>query len=223
MYSVEWRGFTLQWYIKLWHSIEVWKSVLDSWYVACIAAGLSLMMGLLAVVYGVQTGLKRYFVLFYASVAIPEVVLAVGLLSLFIFLAMPLGYTTLIIAHALIGLGYVIPIIQTRFSEIDKRLIEASSDLGATYGQTLYNIIVPLLVPALLSAAILVFIISWDDFILSFFCSGSSVQTVPLYIFSMIRSGTTPLVNALSTLLLVLTSLLVLIFTYLNRGWRIKR
>ena len=146
----------------------------------------------------------------------PEIVLAVGLLSLFSFFAIPLGSITLIIGHTLLGLGYVIPILHGRFVELDRSLIEASYDLGATQRQTFFAIVLPLLMPALLSSGLLVFIISLDDFIVSFFCAGASVQTLPLYIFAVIRSGSSPMINALSTIMLIFTSFFVLIFSFLQ-------
>lgn len=99
---------------------------------------------------------------------------------------------------------------------LDYRYTEASLDLGATQSQTFFRIIIPLLSPALMAASLLVFIISLDDFLISFFCSGGAAQTLPLYIFSMIRSGSTPVVNALSTLMLVVSSLIVLLFSSLK-------
>lgn len=211
-----WKGFSLQWYQALWASSDIWLALQNSLIVAISSMVLSLIIGLLFVFYGTHTFLGRFFIMFYASLATPEIVLAVGLLSLFSFFSIPLGLTTLIAGHTLIGLGYVIPILHTRYQELDKRYLEASLDLGATEGQTLKRVMVPLLMPALMAAGLLVFVLSLDDFIISFFCSGGSTQTLPIYIFVMIRSGATPIVNALSTILLVVSSLLVLLFSSLK-------
>jgi len=154
--------------------------------------------------------------LFYGGLAAPEVVLAVGLLTLFYFLMVPLGLTTIIAGHTLVGLGYTIPIIQSRFEELDTRYTEASMDLGASQFQTLWRVIVPLLYPALIASGLLVFIVSLDDFVIAFFTSGAATQTLPMYIFSMIRSGATPVVNALSVFLLVISSLVVMMFSWLQ-------
>ncbi len=211
-----WKGATLAWYRELWQSVEVWDAVKNSLTVACTASLLSLTLGILAILYVPRTLLSRATLLFYGTLAIPEIVLAVGLLSFFSFFSVPFGLTTLIVSHTLIGLGYVVPLIYARYSEIDYVLMEASADLGATRSQTYWRVIVPLMFPALFAAGLLVFIISLDDFVVSFFCSGGSTQTLPMYIFSMIRSGTTPVVNALSTVLLMISSLLVLLFSSLN-------
>ncbi|MCL5874951.1 MAG: ABC transporter permease subunit, partial [Candidatus Dependentiae bacterium] len=118
--------------------------------------------------------------------------------------------------HTLIGLGYVIPMIQSRFAELDYRYMEASLDLGATPTQTLVRVTLPLLLPAVIASSVLVFIISLDDFVISFFTAGGATQTLPMYIFSLIRSGETPLVNAVSTILLVMSSLAVLVYSLLT-------
>lgn len=211
-----WHGFSLQWYHALWASADIWNALANSLIVASCSVIFSLVIGLWFVFYSSRTFLGHFYIMFYASLATPEIVLAVGLLSLFSFFSIPLGLTTLIAGHTLIGLGYVIPILHSRYQELDKRYMEASLDLGATEGQTLRRVMIPLLSPALIAAALLVFVLSLDDFIISFFCSGGSTQTLPIYIFVMIRSGATPIVNALSTLLLVVSSLLVLIFSSLK-------
>jgi len=106
--------------------------------------------------------------------------------------------------------------VYSRFIELDQSLIEASYDLGATQRQTFFSIVLPLLMPALISAGLLVFIISLDDFIISFFCAGASVQTLPLYIFGVIRTGASPMINALSTIMLLFSSFFVLLFSFLH-------
>lgn len=212
-----WVGFSLKWYHELFQSAALWQACYNSIIVAASATALSLLMSVGLIYYSVMGGnLKRFLLLFYANALIPEIVLAVGLLTFLSFLSVPLGIPTLIVAHTVLGLGFVMPIVYARFMDLDKRLIEASLDLGATPTVTFLKITLPLLRPALVAAGLLVFIISFDDFILSFFCAGSEAQTLSLYIFSMIRYGISPVVNALSTILLAVTSILVLIFCSLN-------
>jgi len=215
-YTYQWSGFTLQWYHELFASVEIWDALKNSLIVAASSVFLSTIMGVLLVFYSAHTFFNKAFVLFYGNLVMPEIVLAVGMLSAFSFFAIPLGLTTLIAGHTLLGLGYVVPMVRARFIDLDVRYAEASLDLGATQGQTLRKIILPLLSPALFAAALLVFIVSLDDFVISFFCAGASTQTLPMYIFSMIRSGASPVVSALSTVLLVASSLLVLIFSSLQ-------
>lgn len=211
--SFKWHGFSFEWYKELFDSVEILEALKNSLVVALSSVFLSITMALVYVFYGMSSFLNRLMLLFYGSLIAPEIVLAVCLLSFFTFFSIPLGITTLIVGHTLIGLAYVVPIIKTRFLEMDFRLIEASMDLGATESQTFFKIIIPILSPAIISAALLVLIVSLDDFLVSFFCAGAATLTLPMYIFSEIRSGATPVVNALSTLLLVTSSLLILILT----------
>lgn len=211
-----WGGFSLKWYYALWNSSDIWLALQNSFIVAFSTVFLSLLFGILFVFYGARTILGKFFVMFYASLAIPEIVLAVGLLSLLSFFSLPLGLPALIAGHTLIGLGYTVPILQARYKELDKRYLEAALDLGASEGVALKKVMVPLLAPAILAAALLVFVLSLDDFIISFFCSSGTTQTLPIYIFVMIRAGASPVVNALSTVLLIVSSLLVLLFSSLK-------
>lgn len=212
-YSLEWKGFTLSWYRDLISSQEVLTALKNSLIVAFSAVFLSVFMSVLYVFYGVGSFLNKLTIFFYGSLIAPEIVLATCLLSVFSFFAMPLGLTSLIVGHTLIGLAYIVPMIKSSFEEIDYKLIEASMDLGATEAQTFYKIIVPILLPAIMSGALLVLIISLDDFFISFFCSGAETLTLPMYIFSQIRAGATPMVNAISTLLMVVSSLFTLVLT----------
>ena len=214
--TYNWLGFTTQWYEELFASVEVWDALGNSLFVALSSVFLSLTLGSVLIFFGSRTYIKKLLLFFYGSLAMPEIVLAVGLLSLFSFLAVPLGASTLIAGHTLLGLGYVVPILYGRFAELDMSLIEASYDLGATKRQTFFSIVLPLLAPALIAAGLLVFIISLDDFIISFFCAGASMQTLPLYIFAVIRTGASPMVNALSTILLLTSSFFVLLFSWLH-------
>jgi len=211
--ALKWTGFSLKWYFDLFESVEIFAALKNSLIVAFSAVVLSITLGLFYVFYGAYNFLNKLIILFYGNLIVPEIVLAVGLLSLFSFFAVPLGLTTLIAGHTILGLGYVVPLLQTSFLEIDYRLIEASLDLGATQSQTFFRIIIPLLYPVLISAALLVIVISLDDFLISFFCVGATTVTLPIYIFSTIRAGATPVVNALSTLILLIISVLILVLT----------
>lgn len=212
-FFTHWQGFSLDWYYQLFESVEVWDALQNSIIVACSSMLLSLTMGVLLVFYARRTLLKPISLLFYGTLAAPEIVLAVGLLSTFVYFSISLGLLSVIAGHTLIGLGYVVPMIYTRMQEMDAALIEASMDLGASYARTLYAVVLPFLKPTLIGAGLLVFIISFDDFIVAFFCAGATAQTLPLYIFSVLRSGATPMINALSTILLCISGLFVLLFS----------
>jgi len=221
-FPAPWKSFTMRWYQELFHSVYLWKAFSNSLIVACFSTLISLVIGVLLIFYAAQGGrVGKALSLFYGNLVIPETVLAVSLLSFFTLISIPLGLTTLIVAHTVLGLGFVIPIVYARFLELDYNLTEASLVLGATPIQTFFKVTLPLLAPALFATGLLVFIVSFDDFILSYFCAGSSSQTLSLYILSMLRSGVSPVVNALSALLLFLSSLLVFIFFSLKTRVRI--
>lgn len=219
-FPAPWGGFTFYWYEQLWYnSDQVWHALYNSLVVSCSATFLSLLMGIALIFYSVRTGggkAKKIMNLFYTNLVVPEIVMVVGLLGLFNFFSVPLGKAALIAGHTLLGLGYAVPLLYVRYEEIDEHLIEASLDLGANYTQTFMKIVFPLLLPALLVAALLVFIISFDDFVISYFCAGTTSQTLPVLLLSMLRTGASPVINALSTGLLVLSSFLVLGFCLLR-------
>lgn len=214
LYATDWHGLTTRWYHMLWEDAEVWDALTNSLIVAFSTVILSISMGTLFVFYASRRFIDMSMAFFYASLAVPEIVLAVGLLSFFYFFSIYLGLPALIATHTLLGLGYTVPILHARYIEIDKRIIEASYDLGAKQHQTFVRIVLPLLSPAIITGALLVFIISFDDFLLSFFCSGATTQTLPIYIFALIRSGASPMVNALSTMLLTISSVIMALFFY---------
>lgn len=217
-----WEGFTFKWYKELFQSIYLWSAFYTSLVVAVSATFISLAIGVFLIFYATQGGrVGKFLVLFYGNLIIPETVLAVSLLGFFSLVAIPLGVTTLILAHSVLGLGFVVPIVYARYLELDQRLTEASLVMGATPIQTFFKVTLPQLRPSLIATALLVFIISFDDFILSYFCAGSSAQTLSLYILSMLRSGVSPVVNALSALLLFLSFILTLAFFSLKTRSRI--
>lgn len=203
-----WRGFSLHWYHDLWESVEIWRAFRNSAVIALISSIFSVVMAV-CFIHGTRKYKRDYTTLFYSNIVISDIVLAVGLLTLFSAIAVPLGLTTIIAGHTLLGLGFVIPVIKGRYDELDDTLIEASLDLGASTQYTFFHVVIPFLYPAIFSAFLLAVIVSFDDFLISFFCSGASVQTLSLYIFSMIRSGVSPVVNALSAILLVISLLLI--------------
>ncbi len=216
-----WKEFTFRWYHELFQATHLWEAFGNSMYIACAATFLSVTIGTSLIFYAAQGGrIGSFLHLFYGNLIIPETILAVSLLGFFSLIAVPLGFTTLIISHTVLGLGFVIPMVYSKFLELDYRLTEASLALGATPLQTFFKVILPLLGPTIISTALLVFMISFDDFILAYFCAGSSTQTLSLYILSMIRTGVSPMVNALSAVLLFFSSLVVMIFFSLKTRTR---
>jgi len=209
--SIKWVGFSLRWYRELIKTPEIIAALQTSLIVAFVSTFLSVLLGTCFVVASKWWKNTWPFHLFYANILLPEIVLSIGILSVFTFFQIPVGYGSLIAGHTLLGLGYVIPIVRARFVELDPILTESSLDLGASYITTFRKIIIPLLKPSLLAAGLLTFTLSMDDFLISFFCSGPNVQTLSVYVYSMIRTGVDPTINALSCCFLAISSLLVLL------------
>jgi spermidine/putrescine transport system permease protein len=211
-----WTGFTFEWYQQLFNSRELLFALSNSLIIAFSAVFLSLCLSVM-IVYSLGKRLDKFFSLFYASAMVPEIIMAVGLMAIFSQMHVQLGLVTLIIGHTLLGLGFSVPIIHPRYSELQESIIEASYDLGASKWQTFYKIILPYLYPSLLSAGLIVFIFSLDDFLISFFCTGPSSQTLSLYIFAQIRSGVSPTINALSMGMLLVSTILVLLYSWISK------
>jgi spermidine/putrescine transport system permease protein len=184
--------------------------------VAFSATILSVVMGA-ALVFASKWWKPRYiFSMFYANIVFPEIIVAIGLLSLFSFCKIPLGYGSLIVGHTLIGLGFVIPIVRARFLELDPWLTEASADLGATPIQTFKKITIPLLMPSLIASSLLVFTLSLDDFFIAFFCSGPSIETLSLYVYARAKESMDPTINVIASCLLMVSSLFIIILSSLK-------
>ncbi|MBM3193957.1 MAG: ABC transporter permease [Chlamydiae bacterium] len=208
-----WGNFTLKWYKELFSSSGVWESFFNSFIVASTSTLLCTMltMFLLYLLLRYRT-LGNWSTLFYGNLIIPETVLGVGLLSYFSLLNIPLGIPTIIIAHTVLGLGFSIPILFTRFFEIDHRIFEASRVLGASSTQTFFKVALPLIRPTFFATGLMIFIISFDDFVLTYFCSGTSAQTLSLFLVASIRFGVSPVINAFASILLILIILLASLF-----------
>lgn len=212
-FPASWDSFTMKWYEELFSSNELWESLTNSFLVAILSTTISLTMGILLIFFRASGGkISRFLPMFYGNLIIPETVLAVSLLTFFSIFSVPLGLPTVVASHAVIGLGFVIPILYTRYLDLDPKLKEASLILGASPIKTFFKITLPLLRPSLISTGLLIFIISFDDFIITYFCSGTSFQTLSLFLFSTIRTGISPVVNALSAFLLVLSGIFAILF-----------
>ncbi|MBM3208002.1 MAG: ABC transporter permease [Chlamydiae bacterium] len=221
-FPAPWKEFSLKWYKELFHSAHLWQSFTNSMLVAASSTLISALMGIFLIFYAAQGGrIGKFLSLFYGNVVIPETVLAVSLLGFFTLMSIPLGIPTLILSHTVLGLGFVVPIVYAKFLELDPKLTEASLVLGASPIQTFFKVTLPLLRPSLISTGLLVFIISFDDFILAYFCAGSTSQTISLYIMSMLRSGVSPVVNALSAVLLGLSTLFAVLYFSIKTRTRI--
>lgn len=211
LFASNWKGFTLKWYKELFNSAEIGEAVLNSLIVAGSSTFLSVLLGTSFVL---GTSEKKHVALdalFYPNIFTPDIVLAVAILALFKTLHIPCGFVSLIIGHTAIGLVFAIPLLRTRMDELDKHLIEASLDLGADHWYTARKILLPLLRPAIITSAFMAFTLSLDDFFISFFCSGNEIETISMYIFSHLRTNSSPVLSALSACMFIVSFTLLLV------------
>lgn len=209
-----WTGFSFKWYGTAWTDASILDALRVSVTVALINAALATVFGTLAAI-GMQRVGRRtrtaFETMVYGTIVTPEIVIAIASLLFFVTINVDLGIPTIVIAHVVYNTSIVALIVRARLVGMDRTLDEAAADLGATPLQTLRRVTIPLLYPAILAGALLAFTFSFDDFVLTFFVSGASSTTLPLKIFSMLRFGVSPVVNAIATVMLVVT--LTCIFT----------
>lgn len=208
-----WTGFTLDWYTKLWSNSNVLEAVEITLIVAFVSTIVSTMLGTLVSVGMYKYHFKGKSVLdgaLYIPLVMSEIVLGISLLAFFSMFKFPLGLTTLIIAHITFCLPFVVVIVRARLQGFDRSLEEAAMDLGANEWQTFMKVTLPIIGPAIVAGALLAFTISMDDVIISFFVSGPGSTTLPMQVFSMVKHGVTPEINALSTIMLIATILIAI-------------
>jgi spermidine/putrescine transport system permease protein len=204
--SLIWKGFSLDWYKTIWSNEPIMSSFQRTIFVAVVTTVLSLVIGT-TISIGLNKlkagGFLRTFST--APAIVPDLVLAIGLLTTFSVISMSLSLTTVIISHTVFCTAFVVAVVLARIGLIDPSIEEASTDLGASAMKTLFKITIPQLMPSLIAGAVLSFTLSMDEFVIAFFTNGPETPTLPMVIYSMIRFGVTPEINVLGTLLLVIS------------------
>jgi len=220
-YSVRWEGFTMRWYQAVWQNQHIQEALLVSLMVTIPAV-------LIATVIGTLTALALYRARFpgktllqgllYIPLIMPSLVIGISLLLFFVAINLPLGVLTIILAHVAFSIPLTTLVILARMQRLDRTLEEAAMDLGADEWTTFWRITLPLLKPGIIAAALLAFPWSFNDFVITFFVAGVGSSTLPLRIYSMIRLGVSPMVNALGTLIVVVPLLVAILGTLV--AWR---
>jgi spermidine/putrescine transport system permease protein len=211
--NLTWVGFTTKWYGALFQNEVLLRAFQNSLIVAGATTLLSVFLGTTA-----AWLLHRYKfpaqqligLLIFIPMVMPEVLMGTSLLVLFVTLGIPLGYGTLIVAHTTFCFPFVLVGVQARLQGLDPSLEEAAQDLGATPLKAFWLVIVPYLMPAIVAGALMAFTLSFDEYIVTIFTSGAESQTLPLKVYGMVRVGLNPQLNALSTLFIGITALLVI-------------
>ena len=223
-FSPEWKGFTLKWYARLFEREDILLALVNSLKVALAAASCSMILGTAA-----AFALHRYRsklqdthrTMVYVPLVLPDILMGMSLLLLFITLGVSLSLVTISIAHITFCLSYVALVVLARLQDFDSSLIEAARDLGANRIQAFLKVTLPNLLPGILAGGLLAFTLSIDDYVITFFVKGPGADTLPTVVYSMIKkSKELPVINALSTLMLLLTFAAVGISQYLSRPTR---
>ena len=209
-----WTGFTFQWYVDLVSNVQIMNALKNSLFVAFVTTILACTFGTmtaLAIYKYNFPGKKLLDILIYIPVVIPDIVLAVALLAIYGGLQVTLGTTTVIPGHVAISISFAIFVILSRLARYDRSIEDAAKDLGANEWQTFWRVTFPLIFPGILASALLVFTISLDDFNIAYFNTGPGSSTLPVLVFSMVRRGVSPEINALSTIMILVIVIMVLL------------
>ncbi len=220
-FSTIWQGFSWRWYELAYKDTELIASLRMSLIIASFTTVIATVIGTSAAI-----ALARYRIkyrqatesLVYLPVIIPEIVIGFATAALFGLIGIKFGISTVVAAHVAFAVSYVIFVVRARVATFDPKLEEAAMDLGATPTQTFIRVTLPIILPGIISAALLVFTISLDDFVITSFVAGPGAATLPIKIYSMVKTGVTPEINAISTILLVVTILLVFVSEKVSSG-----
>ena len=220
-HSAVWRGFTLDWYARLFTDQAIGDSLINSLIVAGGSTLISTVFGTM-----VALAMERYKfwgklafdALLYLPIIIPDISMAVMLLLFFVLTKTHLGLTSIIISHVAFDISFVAVVVRARLAYFDISLEEAAQDLYANEWQTFRRVTLPLIMPGILAGSLLAFTLSIDDFVITFFTAGPGSTTLPLRIYGMLKLGVTPEINALSSMMLVASMFLVMVSLLLQRG-----
>jgi spermidine/putrescine transport system permease protein len=213
-----WGGFSLKWYGSLAQNAEILTGLRNTLVVAAGSTVLSVVLGTLLAI-----GLDRYSrssaldAVSLAPAILPDIVLAIGLLAFYSMIGLTLGLHSVLLSHVVFSTAFVTAVVKARLGHVDRSLEEASRDLGATATATFFRITVPSLAPGIIAGALLAFTLSMDEFVIAFFTNGPSTPTLPIVIYSMVRFGVTPQINALAAILLLVSFTAVLAAQRLTR------
>ena len=217
-----WTGFSFKWYGTLLENDDILRAAGNTLIVAIFSTVFATLLGtLLAIGVEIRRRNGKWLeTVIFAPMIIPDIVLAIALLSFFSLLGVKMGLHTIIVSHVVFNLAFVCAVVRARLKSFDWSIIEASSDLGASTFTTLYRVVIPVLMPAILAGGLLAFTLSVDEFIIAFFTAGAgrSSITLPMQIYAMIRFGVTPEINALATIVMSVSVIALALSQRLNKG-----
>lgn len=218
-FSSSWGGFSLKWYASLLHDGRIQSALQDSLTVALTSVSISAVLGTMMAV-GLAKfrfpGKGLYRGISYLPLIIPDIAIAVATLVFLVYVGVSLSLWTIIAAHIVFCLAYIAVVVSTRLAGLNPHLEEAALDLGATPAQAFIKVLLPELMPAILSGCLLAFVLSMDDLLISSFTAGGGANTLPMEIFSRVRTGVKPDINALSVMLILASGVLAFASEYIR-------
>ncbi len=217
---VSWEGFSLRWYKELFQDSALLEALRNSLMLGAVSVAVSAVIGTLGAIGMARVNFRSKGMIEYLStipIMVPEIILGMAFMAFFSMLNLPFGMLTLVIAHVSFCIPYVFMMVKARLVGIDKSLEEAARDLGASPARTFWDITLPLIMPAVLSGCILAFAMSFDDVVISIFINGATFQTLPIKIYTQIKTGVTPEINALCTIILAVVITVMLTSRLLRR------
>jgi spermidine/putrescine transport system permease protein len=220
-FSVRWTGFTLEWYRRLLERPDILAALRVSLTVGAVSTLVSTVLGTMIALALARHRFRGHTLLeglLYLPIVTPEIVVGISLLLLFATLHLALGIPTIVVAHVAFSVSFVTVVVRARLEGMDRALEEAALTLGADEVATFRRVTLPLLWPGILAGALLAFTMSIDDFVITFFVSGPGSTTLPVLIYSMARRTIEPTINAVSTVLVAVTTVLIYFFDRLTRG-----
>jgi len=222
-----WAGFTTKWYSQLFHDQQILKSLYYTIAIALISSVFATVIGTAAAIgiHNMKRLMRKVVMnLTYLPVVNADIVTGISLMLLFIFIRIKLGFLSLLLAHITFNLPYVILSVLPKLRQLDRNVYEAALDLGATPLYAYFKVILPELMPGVITGLLLAFTLSLDDFVISFFTTGSGVTNLSITIYSMARRGINPQINALSTIMFVTVLVLLILVNYrMSRDARVTR
>lgn len=221
-FGSSWDGFTFDWYVRLFRERAIWTAFRNTLIIAFSATITSMVFGTLAAfaLHRYNSRIQRFhYTLVYTPLVVPDILMGMSMLLFFVAVGLRLGLFTIYLAHVTFCISYVAMVVLARLQDFDFSVIEASQDLGAGWFTTLRRVLLPMLAPGIAAGGLLAFTLSMDDFVVTFFVAGPGSTTLPIRIFSMIKhSRNMPVINALSTILLVVTFVTVAVSQHLMKG-----
>ncbi len=215
-----WSGLSLKWYLALFKDRSIGAALINSLILAALSSLAAAVIGTLGAIGTLRSGFRGKGIMEYIAtlpMMTPEIILGMIFLAFFSLLGLPFGMTTLVISHTAFNIPYVYMQVRARLSGMDKSLEEAARDLGANRTRVFFDITLPLIIPAIISGMLLSFAMSMDDVIISVFVTGVKVNTLPILIYTQLKTGVTPKINALCTLMFAVTLFLVTLSSAVGR------